>query len=735
MKIREKLEGLTPYEVAGEALLRTRRKVSRTISRLVDNPIDSYGSGKRLSRSLSGQPLAQVAARIRGRAHPRLTPGLADLERCGAIINQHYPDTAARTRAEADAILLHRIRVFGRDFELGERINWSRDPTSGAEWPLDHFTRVPLRPGRGADVRAVWELNRLHQLTTLGRAYVLTKDERYTEEFLAQLAAWSKGNPPGFGVNWTVAMEAAIRAVNLIAATDLFRLSPLMNDDAIEGVIGVILAHGRFIRANLEFSYRTPSNHYLSDLIGLFAIGMVLPDFKESAAWANYSVARLLTELERQVLPDGVDYEGAIGYHRFVLEIFTLFFALCRASGLELPGKSWARLGAMFEFTRAYLKPDGLAPSIGDSDDGRLLRFSERPASDHSYLMSLAAILIQNNAFKRSGKMDEEAVWWFGESGVDAFESLPAGRDQQSSRAFQQGQIFIQRAAIAEPSASPERSGEGGGDSAPGRDSAEPAESIHPVAANQLYAIVDCGDHGARGRGSHAHSDALSLEVYAYGRTILRDPGTFLYTASERWRNRFRSTAYHNTVRIDGQEISRITEGQPFALGPNVKPRVNRWHSAADRDILDAEHGGYEGLAEPVTHRRLVTLDKILGYWIIEDRFTGKGSHQFEFFFNFDAGLHVAVGTAQRVVARGEGVALTVAPISGHGFQPKIANRWVSASFGTRSRSSGIMYRLHSSVPFENVTLLIPYRPGEEAKVEEIIRLQVTGDRLQGGRK
>jgi hypothetical protein len=78
----------------------------------------------------------------------------------------------------------------------------------------------------GADVRVVWELNRLHHLVTLGRAYLLTGNERYTEEFLLQLASWYEANPPNFGANWVTAMEAGIRAVNITIALAMFRFSP-----------------------------------------------------------------------------------------------------------------------------------------------------------------------------------------------------------------------------------------------------------------------------------------------------------------------------------------------------------------------------------------------------------------------------------------------------------------------------------------------------------------------------
>ena len=661
---------MTAREIAGEALLRARRRFSRAVSRVSDSPQTTYVSDADLRRSLNGQSIAAVAARVRRGEEPSLTRGLANLTSTVSTVKEFFPESVEESRIEAQAIVKHRIILFDRVHDLGPKIDWHRDPHADARWPLVHFSRTPLVLGRGADVRVVWEINRLHHLVTLGRAYSLTNDERYTEAFLLQLASWYEDNPPRFGVNWKVAMEAAIRAVNIIAALEMFRGSPHLTDEVIELILKMLLAHGRFIRANLEFNYRAAGNHYLSDLIGLFAIGMSMPELRESRGWVSYSARRLLEEMDRQVLPDGVDYEGAVGYHRFVLEIYALFFSMSHASGIEISGRYWERLEAMFEFVRHYLKPDGTAPMIGDSDDGRLIKFKSRSPNDHAYLMSIAAVLIESGRFKQSGRIDEEAIWWFGNEGREAFDSLSIAEQPPGSRAFPEAQIYIQRATV--------------------REDDEP-----------LYAIIDCGDHGARGHGSHAHSDALSIEVFACGRTFLRDPGTFVYTASEQRRNMFRSTAYHNTVRVDGEEISQIRDRELFALGSNVRPRVNLWESTAERDVLDAEHYAYQRLAEPVTHRRIVTLDKLEGYWIIQDIFTGEGRHRFEFFFNFDAGLEVALGDGNRGTARDASAVLEIAPSSDRELEAKIETRWISPAYETRLKSSAIIYTLTSEVPLK----------------------------------
>ncbi len=682
---------MTLREIAGEAFFRTRRQLARSIDRAINNADSVYVSDDDLRRSLGEVSVSEVAQKIRERGLPHVTAGLAALPRTAETVRQLFPDSVEQTIREAEAILNHQITVFGRAYDLGPQINWTADPVTGAGWPFDHFTRVPLVVSKGSDVRRVWELNRLHHLTTLGRAYALTGDERFTEEFLIELAYWHEENPPRYGVNWTVAMEPAIRAVNVIAALEMFSASPLMTDEAIAMLLKMLLAHGRFIRSNLEFSHRVTSNHYLSNLIGLYVIAMTKPFFAESSQWASFSAAQLLKELDKQVLPDGVSFEGSTGYHRLVTEIFALFFALSHASEIELPTESWERLETMFDFTRHYLKPDGAAPMIGDTDDGRLITFKERDPADHTYLMSLAVVLFENEKFKTTSRIDEEALWWFGDAGRETFEGLPTSDAEISSRDFPHAQIFIQRADLS--------------------------------AEDKLYAIIDCGDHGARGRGSHAHSDALSIELFALGQTFLRDPGTFVYTASERWRNKFRSTPYHNTVRVDNLEISEIKEGHLFTLGENVAPQVYHWESDAESDALDAAHFGYMRLPQMVVHRRIVTLEKREGFWVIEDIFSGQGNHQFEFFFNFDAGLEVTVSDDSRATAIGERSALAVIPLSDHALETKITTRWMSPRYGTRVRTSGIIYRLNTKAPFENATLLVPYRHGDESRVERAVEL------------
>ena len=659
---------MTPGQIATESAHRARRRISKAINRATNSPQKSYVSDGELAQSLKGKAVADVLSRLR--AGPGILPGVADPGSTVDVIKRAFPDSTEDSRKEAEAILKHSITLFGRVRDLGPGLDWHCDPGANVRWPLLHHSRVPVVISPGADVRVVWELNRLHHLVSLGRAYLLTGDERYTEEFLLQLASWYEANPPNFGPNWVTAMEAGIRAINIVIALEMFRVSSNLTSQALELILKTLLSHGRFIRSNLEFSYRTTSNHYLSNLIGLFVIGTCIPEFREARLWRSYSASRLVKEMKRQVLEDGVDYEGSIGYHRLVLEIFALFFSITQTTALIIDAEFRELLRKMFVFVQSYVKPDGTAPMVGDSDDGRIIKFKERPADDHSYLFSIGSILLKEGRFKQT-KIDEEAIWWFGKAGIESFEKLAFNRSHAGSAAFQKAQIFVQR-------------------------------------TDGLYSIIDCGDHGARGRGSHAHSDALSVEIFALGRTFLRDPGTYVYTANEQERNLFRSTAYHNTARIDGEEISHVNQGELFAFAANVRPKVNEWQSTDDRDQLDAEHYAYRRLASPVTHRRIVILDKRKRFWTIRDIFSGQGSHFFEVFFNFDAGLEIGIDAEKCATARDETGSFRVVPRCEYDFDVRTEPRWVSRSYGTRSKSFAIIYSFRASVPAEISFELFP---------------------------
>ena len=153
-----------------------------------------------------------------------------------------------------------------------------------------------------------------------------------------------------------------------------------------------LLLHGRFIRSHLEWS-EARGNHYLSDVVGLLAVAALFSGGREGRDWAQWASRELVAEMEHQVRPDGSAHEASTSYHRLVTE---LFVCGTQAADALVPGSlpDWyrERLELMLDFVRDYTRPDGLAPLIGDADDGRFLPLGDYGADprDHRHLFAQA---------------------------------------------------------------------------------------------------------------------------------------------------------------------------------------------------------------------------------------------------------------------------------------------------------------------------------------------------------
>ncbi len=629
-------------------------------------------------------------------------------QRIADLQEKHF---AAETRALLDAshiVSAHRWPLLGfGEVAFGEKFDWLSDPVSGARWPLEYHTELDLVRADGGDVRVLWELNRLGHLITVGRAFVLTGEESLAEEFFTQVESWTNQNPAGYGPNWSCAMEVALRAMNLLAAFHLFRGSRTLAPERLLLMLALFDRHGEYIRRHLEFSYIATSNHYLTDVVGLLWLGICLPELEQASHWREFGLREMLREMDKQVLDDGADYESSTGYHRFVLELFLYSFILCRANSMEIADRYWEKLRSMLEYVRAYLRLDGRSPLIGDTDSGQVLPIVPRPADDHAYLLGIGAAVFEEPNFKLAEQPPEELLWLLGNEGIEAYRELDSAEVSATSAGFADAGTYVLR-------------------------------------KDDLYLLFNTSGAGLRGRGSHGHNDALSIEVSACGTNFLSDPGTYVYTSDLAQRHLFRSTAYHSTVEIDGVEQNTTEASLPFRIGNEAEPQVLKWELGEDRDIVVAEHQGYRRLANgPITHRRDVTFQKRERYWLIEDTLTGSGTHQFKFIFHFAPELEIRNGEGTFVEARDgkTGARLIVALLDVNelatlerrsiiGFHEPVAleSRWHSRDYGAKAPSVAACLTVKGEAPLVARWLLLPVCASEnyESRLGLIEQLRLT---------
>ncbi|MEC1978878.1 alginate lyase family protein [Bacillus cereus group sp. MYBKT14-1] len=102
-----------------------------------------------------------------------------------------------------------------------------------------------------------------------------------------------------------------------------------------------------------------------------------------------------------------------------------------------------------------------------------------------------------------------------------------------------------------------------------------PEFGMYIYTSNNLYLAIKCGPLGSSGKGSHDHNDQLSIELTIDGKEIIKDPGTYLYTAIPEKRNLFRSTGAHFTIQMDNKEQNDYYQGLPglFMLKENTESK------------------------------------------------------------------------------------------------------------------------------------------------------------------
>ena len=199
--------------------------------------------------------------------------------------------------------------------------------------------------------------------------------------------------------------------------------------------------------------------------------------------------------------------------------------------------------------------------------------------------------------------------------------------------------------------------------------------------------------------------------------SFIADPGTYVYTSDLRARHEFRSTAYHSTVGVDGAEQNTISEGAPFHIGDEARPRMLDFAPTDTRDAAAAEHHGYERLpAGPVTHRRSVTLDKRERFWLVEDTLNGAGEHDFRFVFHAAPGREVrAQDSAVEMLDGATGARLLVVSLEGLEVVT-VEPRRSSRDYGSKVETAAAVWSLRARVPLTARWLLLPVCAGEDAR-------------------
>jgi hypothetical protein len=421
--------------------------------------------------------------------------------------------------------------------------------------------------------------------------------------------------------------------------------------------------------------YFSPNTHLTGEALGLYVCGSALPELAGSRRWVQTGRDVLLDQLDRQVCADGGHAERSTHYHRYTLDYYLLALVVAGLTGDGCAGTFAEAVGRLARAARLLADDDGRLPQVGDDDGGMLFPICGRDPADVSAPLASAAALLGDAALALGNRQYEETCWLTGTVGG-------AGRPGVRPRALPLG-------AARAP-----------------RSGALPATGYY-VSKRRTgdHIVIDGGPHGYL-NGGHAHADALAVTMTLARQPLFIDPGTATYTMSAELRDRFRSSAMHNTLTIDGRSQSQ--PAGPFHWTRAADATVHRWVTASAFDYFEATHDGYL----PMVHRRcLAALDD--GVVVVVDSVTGEGSHELAIHWHIAPGWRVEARPARPLaltLRRPGGAAAsfhaTAARLELFDGDPDPGLGWSSPTFGHLVPSLTVRASVRRALPATIVTVI-----------------------------
>lgn len=491
------------------------------------------------------------------------------------------------------------IDFFGNEpLDIGNPVNWNRDPVTGIEAPVTYGKSIDYRDDRlVGNIKFTWELGRHQHLVPIAVAYAVTGDEQYRTVVIHQIDGWIEQNPFAMGIHWCSALEVALRLLSWSVIHSLLALR-----DGDSGLFAhvqepkrlgeAIFQHAYFVRHFLS-RYSSANNHLIGELTGLYTGCSVFDLGDEGSEWAVYAHVELEHESMLQVHADGVNKEQAFYYHLWVLDYLLFAWLVGIRSGQPFSDAFSSRIVAMTGFLQDICPEGGEPPQVGDADDGVVTRFEvswpNQPYADIQDAM--------NSIFgNKTVPVGQKAFW---------YHSIHA---QAGSDRKQPELAWARQYPVIYP--------DGG---------------YAILGAHGCHIVFDAGPLGYLGIAAHGHADALSFCVAIDGIWWLVDPGTYAYHSDSGWRDYFRGTYAHNTIVVNGDNQSKITGA--FMWSNKARARIGPLHESGNVQTVEGEHDGYRTCG--VSHNRKISYNHHDGEIEVIDHLAGGNAVDIEILFHF----------------------------------------------------------------------------------------------------
>jgi len=489
--------------------------------------------------------------------------------------------------AEASAALLtyykNRTSIINPDMNLN-RISISKDEQGWADDALEHkfFSHEGFKPSLfyGKDIdwnywpvkdnELRWQLHRLKWFIPMGKAFRLTGDEKWAQEWVFQYLDWIKKNPliekkkststlskdealkednkvdlDNMRYAWRP-LEVSNRLQNQYAYFQLFNTSKNFTPEFFSTFLVNTYKHANYILHN----YSDQGNHLLFEAQRILYAGILFPEFNNAPAWRKSAIDILNRELDVQIYDDGMQNELDPMYHLAMINVFCKALTMADINGYraEFPQKYKDVIEKMIAAYYSILLPDYSMPMFSDTHE---MKASEVIKNSKDW-----AKLFPNN---------------------------------------QQIRFFATQ----------------------GKEGIAPSSGLIAMKTSGFYSLRSSWDKDATAmvyKGGpagewHCQLDNGTFNVMVKGRNFFPDAGSYSYGGDDevmKMRNWFRQTKVHNTLTLNDKNLEK------------ADTKCLLWKSDENIDMMVTENPSYRNLS----HRRSVFfVDK--KFYVIVDEAVG----------------------------------------------------------------------------------------------------------------
>mgnify|MGYP006279219985 CR=1 FL=1 len=562
---------------------------------------------KSLRKNDEDATAAQFLKYLRQRVLPKFPFRYSEREDLAALLMEDREATHS-TLQWADQICNRTFySLYHGTYHMGTYLDWYSD-LAGKSWFFENVKGMrekihqehlneTLKMG---PLRATWDLNALHHLVELGKAWWITDDERFASQYTLHALDWMEKNPPNMGVNWMDEMSVARRAIAWVFAFQLFLHAPSVTADFATRAVKTALMHGAYLADYLRHARDESRPGYrLAAAAALHLVAVTYPEFRSCTRWREIGEALLPSALEEEFGENGAHRSGSLDMHRLCCELSLLPFIMAEPNGENVDREVYRRTLQAFQFLVQVQEPESGSQPIGAIWPERVLCFGAAFQADVPGLLGLASVLLGREDLRRVSRPSWMIVWLSGFPGVNRYQQM--GRmasETEKIRSYDQAALVVMRQGWNE---------------------------------KDFWAAVRVVPGRAQEVGGRVHDDVMHVSLAVGGSRILTDTGSLV---AEDVRSRyFDSPLAHNVVIIREADPVPLHDGGGQAGGITVLDDGRIWVRAGRRAWTREQRLWW--------HRRDLLFDPGRESFAICDAIDGESSIDVEVSFHCPIDLEI----------------------------------------------------------------------------------------------